>query len=544
MNIRIKNGIVKKNNEPNFKYSYKDYDFIFYGELEYLVDYENIRVLPINDEKIHSILKNYVECLENYNSGLQVITELYGDFVLLLKKNGIVKYIYRCGVENKVYYSSALDSILIDIDLFNVLNELLSYSFSDKEVKNFIRNGYTTPFKTFFKEIEVLKPYSIYSIDNTALKLFTHVFPGYHTLNQQKEINYSKDDFFKALSALIDKESNYSIAYSGGVESRVLAKLYREKIDEYLTMQYKKPYNVYARELELYASKFAANKYDKIFSPILTDFKINTKHERNWKHFVSVNPFISHLALHWYELCNKSKSKKILTGMFGDTIWDFGFHQIKLTKGKNNPFATSGFYLSKKINETIKTILKGNFILAMRRMASWFISRYLYIKSYNKIRLKKILQLNRTYDGKEYNLFRNYPYKLFTFERYLGYCCGQDVAICYASAKNSKKKIIIPYASPLSLHVSSHIKRKNYLDIKKTFRSVDSSLSPHLFESEIFDMRNGDNVDNAPIFKDKFYLKENDLELQIGTVKTFNESKNNVNKYHFKVFIDLMRERL
>ena len=52
------------------------------------------------------------------------------------------------------------------------------------------------------------------------------------------------------------------------------------------------------------------------------------------------------------------------------------------------------------------------------------------------------------------------------------------------------------------------------------------------------------NVDNAPIFKDKFYLKENDLELQIGTVKTFNESKNNINKYHFKVFIDLMRERL
>ena len=51
-------------------------------------------------------------------------------------------------------------------------------------------------------------------------------------------------------------------------------------------------------------------------------------------------------------------------------------------------------------------------------------------------------------------------------------------------------------------------------------------------------------INNSPIFSREMRLNVKYLKLQEETINIFNESTNNIHKYHFKVFIEMMNEKL
>ena len=241
----------------------------------------------------------------------------------------------------------------------------------------------STP-RTFFKNLRRLKPYSLYELSGDDLSLLTHSYPGFHTLDPLKPPRYTIDDYLRALACYKDHFSSFSIAYSGGVDSNMLAIVYAGKVRQFLTLRNEEPYSSLNRLREAEASREMARKHGTNCTEVPVDLSDVGKLDPYFRHYVRANPFSAFLAVHYYALAEQALAPVILHGQNADNIWDWGFHQIYFSKRK--PHSTSGYYILTRIAGDVAILCDRSSSVKskVRRMATRYVTRFAMISSNRK----------------------------------------------------------------------------------------------------------------------------------------------------------------
>ena len=73
-----------------------------------------------------------------------------------------------------------------------------------------------------------MKPYALYRCTATGIALVTHSFPELHTVDPDRPPQHEIDDYLRAVSAYKTVSGSFSLAYSGGTDSHMLACLYAD----------------------------------------------------------------------------------------------------------------------------------------------------------------------------------------------------------------------------------------------------------------------------------------------------------------------------
>ena len=423
------------------------------------------------------------------------LTELIGSYVVVVEQGSVVSFIYTSGeVDVPVYYGRNSRGIVVDTSWRAVLKELDQIDISRVGLELFLRTGTCHYPNMFFQNFWVLGPYALYRFRPEGITLVAQAFPGFHTIDHGNPPQYDLDDYMRAVACYRDHYNSFAVAYSGGPDSHMLASLYDEKVTQLLTVDYKEPYADLQRKSERMAGAKGAQKFDKQYPDIVLDFLDMDSFNLYYRHYVYSSPLSSFFSVFYYSVAKHLEAEVLLSGQSADNMWDWGRHQIRfLSKGSHSSRIVDdiGFLFQPSVRARAKA----------RRLIDKYLSRYAMIHSFEKMRFERIMgiQIQRCY-GPEFDSLRGFPYKVFVLQRYVTYCTSGETTGWLAAANYFSKKAILPYISPLALHVNSHIKRRDYFDMKAPFRRRFSEFDPTLLKLEIEDPSDYQRWYRAPFF--------------------------------------------
>lgn len=476
LKIHLASSTVASSSEPLLKVAHESKVATLWGRVDLVADYEACRFLPSEPAEVARIIESFCRSDEPIKA-IHQLTEMVGSFILLLEDGGAIKFIYRSGeVEDPTYYGNVSDHLFIHSQWTEVLKQFNEIELSRPDLEYFFRHASVSESGTLFKHLGIFKPYALYSLNENGLSLLTHAFPGFHKVDPNRPPKFQIDDYIKAVSSYKNIYQSFSLGYSGGTDSHMLATTYDDKINQLITITFKEPYASLQRKKETMAAQAAAKKTQKKLTPAPVDFSSTEKHLTYFKHYVQYNPFSAYLAVHYYVLAEQAEAPAILTGQNADAIWGFGLHQLAVSKGAS--YSTSGSFIFKDFSVFLKPSRNK-----IRNLAAKYLSRYAIINSYRKLRFERLINIRRQY-GSEYDSLRIFPYKMFLLHQYVNFCIAGDSTSWSSAARFYSKKAVLPFSSPMVLHVCSHIKRENYLDLKAPLRRLYTEFDPSLIDLE------------------------------------------------------------
>lgn len=493
--LNIKLGVLISGSEALVQVAHRSRVIRLYGEVQFVADYKSLTLSATRELDVVKVLETFCS-LEDPVRSVHQLTQLVGDFVLVIEEGGVVTYLYKSGgIEAPVYYGHGPSGLIVHTSWQEVLKRLGQIELSQADLEDFLRYGSCQESRTLFKGLWIMKPYALYRCKATGIALITHSFPGLHTVDPDRPPQYEIHDYLRAVSAYKDLSALFSLAYSGGTDSQMLAGLYAEKVNELITFDYKGPYSNLKRTKERMAGEKAAMRMRKHFTGVTVDFSRTDELDAYFRDYVFSNPFSAYLAVHYYLLASHSESQVILNGQNADGIWGLGLHQITFSK------SGSGSTSSSCILDDLLMLYnsRDNFKRKIKTLLGKYVSRFAIIHSFEKVRFEKLINLRRQY-GPEFDCLRNWPYKMFHLREYVNYCMSGDCTAWISAAKYFSKKAILPYSSPLVLHIASHIKRRDYFDLKAPLRRLYSEFDPDLITLDDKDNCHQHNWWQSPLF--------------------------------------------
>ena len=477
--IHIKDKAVVSCSEPLLQIAQGSKVAGVFGKIDFIADFHNLRLFVPTDAQVIKIVTEFCASDDPLRD-VHRLTELVGSFIVVIEQDNIATFIYSSGeLQVPFYYGTSSNEIIIHTSWLEILNRLGQIEISRTDLAHFLRIASVPNHRTLFKHLGILKPYALYSVNWESIVLKTHSFPGFHTVNPVKPPRFEIDDYLRAVSSYKDVCDSFSLGYSGGSDSHMLACLYAENLNQLLTLHYKEPYADLQRNKERIAGRKAANKLGKKYTEVIVDFSCTERLSSYYRHWVYTNPFCAHLAIHYYVLAEHSDSQVILTGQNADGIWGLGLHQLTLSRRRSH--STSGAYIIDDVARCLK--VPGSLKTKIRRIVTRYLSRLAMIHSFESLRCEGLIRLARGF-GPEYHCLRVLPYKMFLLGQYVNFCTTEDTMSWVSAARYFSKKAVFPYSSPLALHVGSHIKRRHYFDLKAPFRALYSEFDPSLMKSE------------------------------------------------------------
>lgn len=454
-----------------------------YGEVEFIADYTNLSLLKADNTYVAEILNNFCKS-DILPNAVDPLTEIVGAYLIVIVRNDQL-YIYKSDdVSFNVFYATIDNGIILATQFEEIVKAISNVRLVPEDFDFFLKRGQLMGNGTLIDGINLVLPYSLYIIKNQTLALITHSFPGLHTVLQN--YRYTLDDYFTAIAAYKPHFPSFTIAYSGGVDSRIIADLYSDKVSELASGVFSKPYLSLSRQAESKMAEIAAQHWNVSHTNIEIDYEDTKTTQKYLEHYVLSLPHTAFQAPHMYGLVKATKSSIILNGQAADNLWDWGNHQMFFTRPRQ--ISTTGrtvtAVLRRAISRMFQSIhVRSNFKSSSRLILNTFISRYAMIKSFDKLVYPQIIYNQRVYSA-EFDGMRHYPYKMFILGRYRDYCGHGETLSWIVAAKYFNKRVISPYMNPIALHVNSHIKRTNFMDLKAPFRSYLAELQPHLPKKE------------------------------------------------------------
>lgn len=528
--LHIKNGVLVRNSKPYVAVEAGTRRATLFGSVEFIADYNEFTLSRSQEGHVLSTLERF--CLsKDPAKDVNFLTDLVGPFVVTVQEGTSLRYIYRSDdIETPSYWASAAGGVAISTSWLEVLEWLGNVEVSEPDLVAFLSGSCQYP-RSFFKGLYRLEPYSLYELSAGNLSLLVHSFPGLHTVDASKPPQYTMDHYFKALGCFKEHFESFSLAYSGGVDSNILAMLYADKVSELVTVGYEKPYRNLNRQKETIASRQMAGKYGAACTEVLVDLADTKKLQPYFHHYVRSTPFSTYLAVHYYALSEKSAAPVILHGQNADNIWDWGFHQIYFSKRK--PHSTSASYILSRIakDAAILRDRSASVKTKVRRIANRYLIRGAMMRSNKRVLLRRLVERVRPF-GPEYDSLANFPYKMFALQRYIKYCTVGESLSWSSAARYASKRSLAPYVSPLALHVNSHIRRTNFFDMKEPFRRYSSEADPSTMDTDVTEKIQYDNRSEAqsPLFDQGCNIGLDFLSPMLNTL--ISGSSNRIARYH------------
>jgi len=471
--IRIKDQSITAASDPVYQVTRGVRRASLFGQVDYIADYKAIVLHKPVADQVTDVLKIWCaseDLLENVHR----LTKLVGRYIVLLEEAGTVAYVYSGNEATfPVYYGRTTDGLLIHTEWIQILKEMDQIQVSDEGLEAFVKIEYIPEQKTLFSGLDILKPYALYEMTrHDTLSLVMHTYPGLHTVNVKKPAEYGVEEYFKALSAYHDHFDTFSLAFSGGIDSRLLAYLYRDKLTQLLTITHKPPYISSSRLAAHCAAEKLAAAIDIDYTHVQVDFEDCATLEPYFQNFARTNPFNPFLATHYYQLTHESKTDALMSGQNGDSIWHWGLVQIYFSESEAH--STSARHARKELSSMIhaRNLKSAAYIFGKR-----YLQRLAMIKSYHRPGYIRFAGVNKLY-GPHFDPIRRFPYKMFSLDRYVDYCTTSDTVCWMRAGEYFGKEALLPYISPLTLHISSHIQRRHFFDLKAPFRHIYSEFDP------------------------------------------------------------------
>jgi hypothetical protein len=469
--LHIRDCRVVETSPPTYQVNHGNLIASLFGQVQYLADYRALQLRLPETDPVVDILHSWCAS-DDLSASVHLLTELMGVYVILVQEAGVGLYLYTGNeVATPLYWGEQHNDMFIGPSWLEILRQLNSPKLSISALEQFAQNNSVTAPNTFFKGLKTLKHYSLYGVRSTTLDLITHAFPGLHHVNPKQV--YSIDDYLTALACYKPHHTSIGLAFSGGVDSRVLAWAYRGSLDELLTITQAEPYASYSRLCEREVSQRLARDEGLQYTDVVVNYEDIETFRPYFENFVLGSPFSSFLAIHYYHLAARADSSAVMTGQSGDQVWDWGFHQIYFSDHRSH--STS----SHSITRDIKGLLTPNIKVVAARIASRYLSRYAMIHSFRGLHFERFIQERRIY-GPEYHALRPHPYKMFILERAVNRGPLGGTTSWVQGANAAGKTVLMPYLTPLALHVASQIPRRNFFDMKAPLRRIyadyDSSL--------------------------------------------------------------------
>jgi len=221
---RVSLGIFNPEPQPIFNED-KSLCIFMYGKV---YDYER-EVNELKNRGHRFIVGNDAEfCLHSYEEyGKNFIKELNGSFVFAIydvKQRRIIVANDRYGLR-PLYYAMSGSKLLFASEVKAILEDkAFNKELNDETIAEFFAfQGEIVGNKTFFKEIEVLPPASVFAYDGKSMSI-----EQYWDFDYQPDYGLSEDEiadrlvqtFKKAVDIRMRDDLRYGIALSGGLDSR------------------------------------------------------------------------------------------------------------------------------------------------------------------------------------------------------------------------------------------------------------------------------------------------------------------------------------
>jgi len=194
-----------------------------------IYDYANKKNELINKGYKFKIKNDAEFCLFLYEeNGLNFVKKLNGDFVIAIidiKNKKLMLFNDRYGLrplfyvetKNKLLFAPEVKALLCDKEI--------KKKFDYSAVIDFLSFGRMINNKTFYKNIKILPPASIFIFDGKILTIKKYwdfkYKPNYNT-TEKEFINNLIKKFKKAVNIRIKENLNYGISLSGGLDSRTI----------------------------------------------------------------------------------------------------------------------------------------------------------------------------------------------------------------------------------------------------------------------------------------------------------------------------------
>jgi len=443
-----------------------------FGEVEFIVDYYNLRLYPAQRDDVENILLQWAS-EDDLAANPHQLTELEGRYVIVVEENGEATYLYTCNDCNFLLYSASREEdSFLSTDWVKVLQWLGQVTVSEVDLGLFMSREWTEISHTLFEGMYVLRPYALYRVLPGKLSLLKHAFPGLHTVEQNGIQQYEISDYVQALGAYNEHFDSFALAFSGGTDSRVLACAYQEKLGQLLTIMYQPPFMSYLRYQSGQASQKLAQAQGIKYTPLIVDWNDSEALTPYMEHFAIANPFSTHLSAHYYHLTTHvdNTCDALMIGTFSDIIWGWGLNQIYFSEKQSH--STSGHSIRLELTRMFKR-------RKPRLIASYAVNRYAVrwamVKSFDRPRFRSLINHYQPM-GSQFDELWRYPYKAFALRRYVEWSPVAETILWSQAGRFAGKRILLPYTSPLALHVSSQIPRHNIFDPKSPLRSIYSEF--------------------------------------------------------------------
>ncbi len=504
--VQINNeGVITSCSTPLLKTVCDSIAVTILGSIDFMADYRSLGVFVPIDAQMIDVIRKFCTS-QDLVEEVHRLTELIGSYIVIVEQGGVVSYIYTSGeIDVPVYCGRNSRGIVIDTSWQAILKKLDQVELSRDNLEYFLRRGSCQYPKTLFQNLWHLKPYALYAFRPEGITLIMQAFPGFHTIDSANPPQYDIDDYLKAVACYKDHYNSFDVAYSGGPDSHGLASLYNEKVSQLLTVDYKEPYADLQRKRERVAGAKAAQQLKKKYPNVTLDFSDVDGFNRYYRHFVDYNPFSAFFAIFCYSLASHSDAQVLLSGQSADNMWDWGLHQIF--------FLRKGSHSTRVIDDIAHLVQSSpvSFRTRVRRTIGKYLTRFVMIHSFERERFKYLDRFTR-YFGPEFDCMQAFPYKKFVLQRYVNYCTSGETMAWVISARYFSIKGMLPYISPLALHVNSHIKRRDYFDIKAPLRHRFSEFDPTRIKWNIKDPSNYQRWFRSPFFDQ---LEHDDLGQRI-----------------------------
>jgi len=453
---------------PAYQVALENCMVILFGEVDFIVDYQRLRLYPARREDVMDILLDWCAA-DDLSDAVDTLTQLEGRYIVLVEDSGQTTLLYTGNDASCPFYYGHQDAnTFVSTDWMEVLRWLGKVELSAKALGSFVSRERIESPRTLFRGLYRLKPYALYQMNPGKPELLKHAFPGLHTVKLDGPRDYSIADYVQAVGAYAEHFDSFSLAFSGGTDSRLLAYAYQDRLTELLTILFEPPFASHARFQAGKASERLARAQNIDYTPVFIDWTDMAAIAPAMEHFAVHNPASTYLNAHYYLMMEQAdkRSNVILSGQNGDNLWDWGMHQI--------------YFMGKQIRSTSSHSLRGEIARMVKRvkprsLASYWANRYAMrwamVNSFHKPRFRWLMERYRPY-GPQFEELWRYPYKAFALSRYVDFGPTAETNVWSRAGDYAGRRVILPYASPLAMHVSSQIPRRGFFDLKAPLRGI------------------------------------------------------------------------
>jgi hypothetical protein len=465
VSIALQGPCLSAETPPAYQVSVGSRVISLFGRVDFLVDYRSLRLYRAQAEDVNGILRHWGRS-GDLEGSVHQLTELEGSYAVVVEEQDQATFLYLSNdCHFLLYYAQRDNNLYLSTDWVKVLQWLGRVEVSQRDLGLFMSREWTEFTRTLFVGLHLLQPYGLYQIKPGELSLLKFVFPGLHSADRDE---YDVSQYVSALGAYTEHYKNFALAFSGGTDSRVLACAYETKLDQLLTITYQPPYVSYLRYQSGQSSQKLAQARGLTYTPVTVDWTDAETLTPYVEHYATANPFSIHLNPHYYHMATRidPKADALLIGTFSDIIWGWGLNQIYFSEKQSHSTSAHSFRL-----EVSRMFKRGG----PRGVASYAVNRYAVrwamVKSFNKPRFRSLINHYQPFPSQFEELWR-YPYKLFALRRYVEWSPAAETTLWSRISEYVDKPMILPFTSPLALHVSSQIPRHNMFDLKESLRGI------------------------------------------------------------------------